>query len=86
MSKRLNLMVDDDAFDKLLAMADSPNKRGKKVSELIRAAYDAESVQGSVDLESIRLQLAGLAGSVRQIDGRLMKVETTLAALISRIA
>lgn len=86
MSKRVNLMIDDDAFNMLLAMADSQNKRGKKVSELIRAAYDAESVQGSVDLESIRLQLAGLAGSVRQIDGRLMKVETTLAALISRTA
>jgi predicted amino acid dehydrogenase len=39
-----------------------------------------------VELEGVRLQVAGLSGKVTTIDGRLLSVETQVAALIARSA
>jgi hypothetical protein len=86
MSKRINLMLTDEAYDKLMGLADSVNTRGKKVSELIMAAYEMGTALDAVDNETLRLQLMGLAGSVRQLEGRLLKVEAQLAAVIAHDA
>lgn len=84
MSKRINVMIDDDAYDMLMTMADSVNKRGKLIGGLIRAAYESGQANAAVDAETLRLQLAGLAGTVRQLEGRVVTVEAQLAALIAR--
>ena len=84
MSKRLNLMVTDEAYEKLSQVADSPRKMGQKISELILAAYEESLTPAdAIDTETLRLQLLGLSGEVRQLAGRLMKVETQLAAVIA---
>jgi hypothetical protein len=84
MSKRLNLMVTDEAYEKLSRVADSPRKMGQKISELILAAYEESlTPTDAIDTETLRLQLLGLSGEVRQLAGRLMKLETQLAAVIA---
>lgn len=76
MSIRLNLLVDDDIPEMLTALAGGERKRGQKVSELIRAVYESqqEASTGN-ELEQIRLTLAGVAGKLKELEGRLLQVE-----------
>jgi hypothetical protein len=58
-------------------------KRGEFVSNLL-IAYGAEGgAITQVDIESMRLQLLGLASTSKTLDGRLTKVERQLAAVIA---
>ena len=58
-------------------------KRGEFVSNLL-GAYGAEAgAITQVDVESMRLQLLGMASTSKTLDGRLTKVERQLASLIA---
>ena len=76
MSIRLNLLVDDDIPDMLTALAGSERKRGQKVSELVRAVYESrEKALTGGELARIQNELAGVAGKLKEHEGRLLQLE-----------
>jgi hypothetical protein len=81
---RLNLSVEDDIPAKLSELAGGERKRGEFVTRLVRQLHEeSRSVQTGVNLEGLRLQVLGLAGQVRSLEGRIIKLERTLAAMIA---
>ena len=84
MIARLNLTVADDIPDKLTALAGGERKRGQFITDLVRAVYEGKDyTHEGMDVEALRLQVMGLAGEVRTLQGRLVQVERTVAALVA---
>lgn len=82
MSDRLNLVVEDGIPELLTALAGGERRRGQWLSDLVKAMNETETVLGS-DVDVVKLALGGLAGQVKGIDARVIKVEQTLAALMA---
>ena len=84
---RLNLSVEDDVPEKLATLAGSKRKQGQFLSSLIRAMHNGEAyaLEG-MDVESLRLQLMGLSGQVKALEGRILKLEQTMAVFIADTA
>jgi len=81
---RLNLTVEDDIPAKLSELAGGERKRGEFITRLVRQLYEeSRTGQTGADLEGLRLQVLGLAGQVRSLEGRIIKLERTLAAMIA---
>ena len=77
---RMNLVVGDDIPDLLSELADGERKRGEYLTHLIRAiATGDDATPRGVDVEGLRLQLLGIAGLVKQLEGRVMATESALA-------
>ena len=83
MSERITLVVDDGIGEKLAALAGGERKRGRWISETVRASYDNQAVTESSDVNTLRLAFAGLAGEVASLRGRVDKVEATTAVMIA---
>lgn len=84
MAARLNLTVEDDIPAKLSELAGGERKRGEFITRLVRQLYEeSRTGQTGADLEGLRLQVLGLAGQVRSLEGRIIKLERTLAAMIA---
>lgn len=82
MGVRLNLNVDDDIPAMLTALAGGERKRGEKVSELVRAVYESrQKSMGGTEAARVENELAGVAVRLKELEGRLLKVEGTLAAI-----
>ena len=84
MSERSQMTVSltNEAIDVLERHA-TARKRGEFISNLL-VAYGAEAgAITQVDIESMRLQLLGLASANKTLDGRLTKVERTVATMIA---
>ena len=81
---RVNFVVGDDIPDKLTTLAGGERKRGEYLTTLIRSLYSAEE-QGhaGADLETVKLTVMGLASKQLMVDGRLLKLEQTVAAMIA---
>lgn len=79
---KVNLSLTVDAMA-VLEKHTTERKRGEFVSNLL-VAYGAEAgAISQVDVESMKLQLLGLASTNKTLDGRLTKVERQLAAIIA---
>lgn len=85
MGERLTIVLDDGMSELLLKLAGSSRKQGEYLSGLIRAAYEGSKSIGGDDLdrEALRLQVMGLTGQVKMLEGRLLIVERELAAMIA---
>jgi hypothetical protein len=84
--ERITVVLDDGTSSMLVKLAGSSRRQGEYLSKLIKAAWGNE-IGGStsgMDREIINLQVAGLAGQVKALDGRLMRVEQELIALKAR--
>ena len=84
MSERSQMTVSltNEAID-VLEKHTTARKRGEFISNLL-IAYGAEAgAITQVDLESMKLQLLGLASTSKTLDGRLTKVERQLSAIIA---
>ena len=84
MSERSQMTVSltNEAID-VLEKHTTARKRGEFISNLL-IAYGAEAgAITQVDIESMRLQLLGLASANKTLDGRLTKVERQLSAIIA---
>ena len=83
-SVRANFVLGADIPDKLTALAGGERKRGEYLTKLIRSLYSAEE-QGNAgaDLETVKLTVMGLASKQLMVEGRLMKLEQTVAAMIA---
>ena len=85
MGVRLNLNVDDDIPAMLTELAGGERKRGDKVSEIVRDLYRSRNrAPGGSQVDRIENELSGVAGKLRELEGRLLKAEGELAALRSQ--
>ena len=86
MGVRLNLNVDDDIPEMLTLLAGGERKRGEKVSELVRAVYESRGrAKGGADLARIENELAGMAGKIKEWEGRQVQLERQVATLAERV-
>jgi hypothetical protein len=58
----------------------SPRKRGEFVSKLLIEYGAVEGGVDAVDIEGMKLQIMGLAGANKTLEGRILKLERHLAA------
>lgn len=58
-------------------------KRGEFVSNLLMAYGDDAGAISQVDMETTKLQLLGLASANKTLDGRVTKLERTVATMIA---
>lgn len=88
MAERLNITVEEGVTDKLIELAGSSRKQGDYVGRLVNEAFDGRELlqADGLDVESLRLQVLGLAGRLKGVEGRVQRLETQLAALIARDA
>ena len=86
MGERLTVVLDDGASEMLLKLAPSSRRQGEYLSKLIRAAWENDRAGSSleVDREAPRLQVHGLSGQMKALEGRVMQVERELAAMIAQ--
>jgi len=61
----------------------SPRKRGEFVSGLLVQYGAVDSGIEQIDIEGMKLQIMGLAGANKSLEGRVIKLEKQLAALIA---
>lgn len=61
----------------------SPRKRGEFVSKLLIEYGVADQGVDAVDIEGMKLQIMGLASANKTLEGRLMKLERQVAAIIA---
>ena len=84
--ERITVVLDDGVSELLLKLAGSSRRQGEYLSGLIRAAWEYESAGSNAELdrEALRLQVMGLAGQMKALDGRLLQVERELATMIAQ--
>jgi len=71
------------AAQKVLHGAASPRKRGEFVSSLLVQYGVVESGIDQLDVEGMKLQIMGLASALKTLEGRLLKVERQLSAMMA---
>ena len=71
------------AAQKVLHGAASPRRRGEFVSSLLVQYGMVDSGIDQIDVEGIKLQIMGLASANKTLEGRLLKVERQLSAMMA---
>lgn len=71
------------AAQKVLEGAASPRKRGEFVSSLLIQYGAADSGIEQIDVEGMKLQLMGLASANKTLEGRVLRLERQVAAMIA---
>ena len=85
MGERLTVVVDDGITEKLVELAGSSRKQGEYINKLVQNAWaGAQDIDSELDVEALRLQLLGLSGQHKGLEGRVMRLETQIAALMAR--
>ena len=77
-----SLMLSADALAVLDKQA-SPRRRGEFVSQLLIQYGMADSGIEQIDVEGMKLQLMGLASANKTLEGRVLRLERQLAAMIA---
>lgn len=74
---QITVSLTNEAIE-ILEKQTTPRKRGEFISNLL-LAYGADSgATSQADIESMKLQLLGLASAQKTLDARLTKVERTI--------
>lgn len=76
------LSLSGDAFAVLASQA-SPRKRGELVSKLLIEYGAGVGGVDAIDIEGIKLQVMGLASANKTLEGRVLRLEKQLAAVIA---
>ena len=80
MSERLTVVLEDGVPEMLVKLAGGPRRQGEYLTRVIKALYAGEmAIHEGAEVEQMRLALVGLAGKVKEIDGRLLLVERAAA-------
>jgi len=77
-----SLMLSADALAVLDKHA-SPRRRGEFVSSLLIQYGLADSGIEQIDVEGMKLQLMGLASANKTLEGRVLRMEKQLSAMIA---
>jgi len=79
-SERLTVVLEDGVPEMLVKLAGGPRRQGEYLTRVIKALYAGEmAIHEGAEVEQMRLALVGLAGKVKEIDGRLLLVERAVA-------
>ncbi len=78
---KVSLTLTADALAILVRQA-SPRKRGEFVSKLLIQYSAVDSGIDTVDIESMKLMILGLAGANKSLEARVIRLERQVAALI----
>ena len=82
---RINYIVGSDIPDKLTKLAGGERRRGEYMTKLIRSLFNAEEeAHAGADLETVKLTVMGLASKQLMVEGRLLKLEQTVAAMMAQ--
>lgn len=68
---------------KVLETSASPRKRGELVSKLLIEYGAANAGVDAVDVEGMKLQIMGLASANKTLEGRVIKLERQVSAMIA---
>jgi len=77
---QITLSLTNEAIS-ILEKQTTPRKRGEFVSNLVVAYGNDAGAIGQLDIETIKLQLLGLASANKILEGRVMKLERQLATI-----
>jgi hypothetical protein len=77
-----SLMLSADALAVLDKHA-SPRRRGEFVSQLLIQYGAVDGGIEQIDVEGMKLQLMGLASANKTLEGRVLRLEKQLAAMIA---
>ena len=76
MGERLTVVLEDGVSEMLVTLAGGSRKQGEYLSRVIKSLYAGSlEVHEGAELEQIRLTLAGIAGKLKELEGRLLQVE-----------
>lgn len=76
MGERLTVVLEDGVSEMLVKLAGGSRKQGEYLSRVIKSLYAGElEVHEGAELEQMRLALAGMAGKLKEIEGRLLQLE-----------
>ena len=67
----------------VLERSATPRKRGELVSKLLIAYGAGDSGLEQIDVEGLKLQMMGLASANKSLEGRVLRMERQLAAMIA---
>ncbi len=81
MVERLNLSVDEGISEMLTDLAGGERKRGQWLSDLVRSMHEQRQQIASSDVEQIKMGFAGLVGSTKMLEARVLNLESDYAAL-----
>lgn len=84
--ERINLLVDDGVGELLTAIAGGERKRGRWLTDAVRAASENQMEIIGSELETMRFAMNGMAGQLKAHEARLLDLERQLAALIAQRA
>ena len=79
---KVSLVLSGDALAVLDKQA-SPRRRGEFVSSLLVQYGMADSGIEQVDVEGMKLQFMGLASANKTLEGRVVRLERQVAAMIA---
>lgn len=85
MGERLTVVLNDGAGEKLQELAGGSRRQGEFISKMIEAAWEGQhSMNGDeLNVETLRLQLMGMAGQVKSHEGRILQLEHQVAAMMA---
>jgi hypothetical protein len=78
----VNLILSNEAGDKLIELAGGERRRGAYISDLVTAIYEHRQRAENTAIEL--LSFAELASTVQSLDGRLSKIEKHLGRLVAK--
>ena len=82
MSERLTVVLEDGVSEMLVKLAGGSRKQGEYLSRMIKSLYAGSlEVHEGAELEQMRLALAGMAGKLKELEGRLLQLERGREAL-----
>lgn len=73
--ERINLLIDDGVGELLTVLAGGERKRGKWLSDAVRAAHESQFEITGSEVETIRFALQGMAGQLKAHEARLLELE-----------
>ncbi len=83
MSERVTLVLEDGIGDLLSQLAGGERKRGQWLTDMVRGMHENNKLAAANDFETFKLGFAGLIGQVKMLEGRLLRVENELSAMIA---
>lgn len=76
MNRRITISMDDQAAERLLALAGSQRKQGDYIAKLVNSVYENQQAGGgNLMLDDLRLRILGLMAELNKVRGRVAVLE-----------
>lgn len=76
MSKRLTIIIDDEAAARLLELAGSQRRQGEYIAKMVNAVYENHQAGGTnLAAEDLRLKMLGMVAELGEMRSRVVALE-----------